>query len=901
MTTVTLNPEFESLLAGLDETRLPDFSLDHFNLLENFWIDEDDLVGDIILTSTGVSAQVASRDPSDSTLYTFKISGTGITPSSTLDQLGAAIENGTANGTITQISIDYGSLRIAQLDIAPQSLTLSSGNQSLELTGGFPVTLSNLINLVDILDGEAEGSLDDYGFTGFSLRDGSTVLASLQTGEDFTLNLDGFTLAMTGVDVSVEDIFNFINPGRGQIVPEITLFNSSGNVVAGTPFSFSNDSPNFVRIAYENLPQGTYYAQVRASDQQVVDWQTQTGLYELYSSWWGSTPGVGQWTSENMGDAPANATTPYVLNSGANFFGAVDSVGDADWIRIEFPEWNSTYTTSDDDTGEQFTFNSPLVLQAFGTGQLEPQLRDFQGFSFDSLTITTPDGTEILSATDVASFRDFIDALDEVLDSLFLPNIGGLGLAFATGDPHLLTHDGLGYDFHAAGEYVLMRATNGQMFELQSRMSPAGENVTANVAAALRVGDDTIMIAPGATPLLVNGEAVTLANNATHLLGANAIMREGNSYKIYVVDPNGTQSLVQVDIIGSRVDIGVGLSSYWQNNVEGLLGNFSGSIRDDLQLADGTRVTFPLAFGDDPEAGTVGVYGRFRDDWRVTDESTLFTYAAGEGPDSFYLPDYPTQMITLDDFSTEEQAAAEAIAAEAGLTPGTFAFNNAVLDLLITQDESFVESAVNANTAINNVDPMGGGIHVPQVAGGGITDSLLGLSGSVKDLSGQGLSDTTVTFRPAGTSVDLTRMTRDGDSFNFDLSQNAAGRLDASRDWQTGDPTITALDALDVLRMAVGLDPSFGPAKAQNFIAADINGDGAVTALDALEVLRAAVGIDSAAAPRWVFFDAATDWDAMELSRQDTSVETGVEIANFSASSGGFDMVGILLGNMESV
>lgn len=128
-----------------------------------------------------------------------------------------------------------------------------------------------------------------------------------------------------------------------------------------------------------------------------------------------------------------------------------------------------------------------------------------------------------------------------------------------------------------------------------------------------------------------------------------------------------------------------------------------------------------------------------------------------------------------------------------------------------------------------------------------------------------------------------------------------SGRLNASRDWQTGDPAITALDALDVLRIAVGLNPSFGPAQAQNFIAADVNGDGAVTALDALEVLRAAVGLQSVNAPRWVFFDANTDFDAMSLSRTNTHVETGIDIAALNSSTAGMDMVGILLGNMDSV
>ncbi|MFU8898779.1 MAG: dockerin type I domain-containing protein [Roseinatronobacter sp.] len=135
----------------------------------------------------------------------------------------------------------------------------------------------------------------------------------------------------------------------------------------------------------------------------------------------------------------------------------------------------------------------------------------------------------------------------------------------------------------------------------------------------------------------------------------------------------------------------------------------------------------------------------------------------------------------------------------------------------------------------------------------------------------------------------------------FTLPQGAEGALHVTRAYQSGtDESITALDALDVLRIAVGLNPSFGPASAQNFIAADINGDNAVTALDALEVLRAAVGLPSEHAPRWVFFDAETDFSAMQLDRTNSFAEAGVELATLTTGQP-LAMTGILLGNMELV
>ncbi|MGP9788900.1 hypothetical protein [Roseinatronobacter sp. NSM] len=124
--------------------------------------------------------------------------------------------------------------------------------------------------------------------------------------------------------------------------------------------------------------------------------------------------------------------------------------------------------------------------------------------------------------------------------------------------------------------------------------------------------------------------------------------------------------------------------------------------------------------------------------------------------------------------------------------------------------------------------------------------------------------------------------------------------VQATRAWDVaaGDPGVTARDALDVLRMAVGVTPSFGPASAQSYIAADINRDGQVTALDALEVLRAAVGLQSATPPRWVFFDAQTDWNALALGRNDTTWPVGLALAP-DWHSGDLAMTGILLGAMS--
>ncbi|MGP9790562.1 beta strand repeat-containing protein [Roseinatronobacter sp. NSM] len=111
------------------------------------------------------------------------------------------------------------------------------------------------------------------------------------------------------------------------------------------------------------------------------------------------------------------------------------------------------------------------------------------------------------------------------------------------------------------------------------------------------------------------------------------------------------------------------------------------------------------------------------------------------------------------------------------------------------------------------------------------------------------------------------------------------------------DGTITARDALDVLRLAVGLSPSWGSAAPLDFIAADINQDGQITAADALDVLRAAVGLQGPNQPRWFFIDSETDLSS--IGRNNTSVDEGVLFNPLTADISGLGMTGILLGSMQ--
>ena len=169
-----------------------------------------------------------------------------------------------------------------------------------------------------------------------------------------------------------------------------------------------------------------------------------------------------------------------------------------------------------------------------------------------------------------------------------------------------------------------------------------------------------------------------------------------------------------------------------------------------------------------------------------------------------------------------------------------------------------------------------------------------GLSGTVTTRGGAVLAEAKVTAVLPDGSSQLAVADTDG-GFTFSGLAPGAGTVDAAYAYTRGDPAITALDALDVLRMAVGLVPSFGVPGPMDFIAADINRDGTVTAFDALEVLRTAVGLASAHPPQWVFVDSTADLGGM--TRHSVDYDTGIDLATHPLNTP-LDMTAILLGNM---
>jgi hypothetical protein len=296
------------------------------------------------------------------------------------------------------------------------------------------------------------------------------------------------------------------------------------------------------------------------------------------------------------------------------------------------------------------------------------------------------------------------------------------------GDPHFVTYDGLYYDMQGWGEFVLTRATSGDNFEIQIRTRPwfEGAQVTVVEAAAAAIGDHRVMVHFDGS-LFVDGVATQLVAGGDPLLLTDGVRLYRPTEGTYVLADVDTGEQVRFEtFLGQMLNVRPFLAASRDNAMEGLLGDNDNDRANDIQQADGTVLAQPVNLFD--------LYGLFADDWRITDATSLFAYAPGEGTNDFQVLNFPPVPISLESLPTALVAAAAAQVAAAGITD-PFLAEAAILDLLLTGDDTFIQAAQG------NQDPEEGlETFIPP------TPPLIGLASPMGDVAEGDEGTVTLTF-----------------------------------------------------------------------------------------------------------------------------------------------------------
>lgn len=243
-----------------------------------------------------------------------------------------------------------------------------------------------------------------------------------------------------------------------------------------------------------------------------------------------------------------------------------------------------------------------------------------------------------------------------------------------SGDPHNVTQDGALYDFHGAGDFVLLRSPD-EGVEAHVRYLRVGA-VSTVAGVAVRVGDSTVTVERlrrDEDPLItVDGEQIAIGRLGWFEFDGGVVIVTGLAT---------TLALDSGLIIGAkRQGFTVATPPEWGGTFVGLQGNGDGDPSNDLVLADGTPV--------DPNDADV-LYGAFFDDWYVEPSASFFTTPFDEEADG---PIRPEAIVTLADLDEADVATATETCVAAGLVAGS-GLEECIFDVAYTGDESWAQDA----------------------------------------------------------------------------------------------------------------------------------------------------------------------------------------------------------------
>jgi hypothetical protein len=228
------------------------------------------------------------------------------------------------------------------------------------------------------------------------------------------------------------------------------------------------------------------------------------------------------------------------------------------------------------------------------------------------------------------------------------------------GDPHLITTNGIHYDFQSAGEFVALKNSDTG-FELQTRQTPVQTSftppanpytglascVSLNTAVAMRVGKHRVTYQPGPgtkgnpeqMQLRIDGRLVSPASSPFSL-GAGNVVR--------TISPGGGLDVATADGTAVKVfPLFWTSEGYWHldvsvQNTPAREGTMGPVLADDWL----PRAPNGASFGLRPAAlhdRHIVLNQKFADAWRVTHTNSLFDYSAGTSTANFTDKNWPPE------------------------------------------------------------------------------------------------------------------------------------------------------------------------------------------------------------------------------------------------------------------
>ena len=630
------------------------------------------------------------------------------------------IENVTIDISETTLGINSGDISFNedQIFFNVESLPFRPGD-TVKLNVDFASQVGGVIRGTKWNDRNGNGSRNnnDPGLSGVQIYLDTNNNGILDANEPVTVTDQSGNYEFTGLEAGTYIVREVIPQGFRQTFPLGSETNSVGDGFADIVLDFFDSGTGILSGAHGGTSPNfnTLPNNIVSVDTDVVLGDDNDGVDFLVLPE-GSSITVG-FTDETIIDQPGNdlfITEFFPRDEQAEVFVSSDST------NFEFLGIADGGTTTALDLSD-IDFNQPvqairIVALNQGTGTPGFELANVRVLensiaSSDFYTIEISEN-EVVENIDFGNFRN--PTSTEIPNE---PNNRGR----SKGDPHLTTFDGVAYDFQGAGEFTLVESNNGDI-NVQIRYVPINSRVSVANAVATEVEGRTVVIdsqgiqfdnngnpfvtrstSGGTATVTIDGVEVELDGGSSIAVGNSRIYRtNGNKYTVVfagddgIVNNSDDQLVVNYLRPGTINIVDVFLGNEYRDQLTGLLGNFNNNPNDDVALPNGEVLPRPLPFEQ--------LYGEYADAYRVQNTSeSLFNYAAGQNPNTFYNPNFPGSSFTYNDLTPEERERGDAAATAAGYTPGTFEFESAAFDFAVTNDPGFLEGVESDPEVVEEV------------------------------------------------------------------------------------------------------------------------------------------------------------------------------------------------------
>ncbi len=264
--------------------------------------------------------------------------------------------------------------------------------------------------------------------------------------------------------------------------------------------------------------------------------------------------------------------------------------------------------------------------------------------------------------------------------------VGGFVAAAIFGDPHMISHDGLMFDFQAAGEFYAVRDPQGN-FSIQVRLEPFRGSQVASSITAISMGNGSGRIAVYAKEPHLVVDGVPFTESLPMSVNGFTIVRDGSS--LIITGHEGDKVSIRI-VSEDQLSITIVLPEHRRNRVDGLLGNFNGNPMDDQLIRSDTVLGSSAQLMSHLRNQRYIVWGN---SLRITETESNFDYLHDDKIfEDYQIRNFPSRIVSYTEIRNDAEFDNAIAQCRATGTVRELLLERCAYDVLISRDSSSAEA-----------------------------------------------------------------------------------------------------------------------------------------------------------------------------------------------------------------